>query len=150
MKNFYKDACKEEMLVIDECQHDLAMLVRSERLRLDKVNPEINLVALLANVKASLAEAHMTNMLFARISAADPQALVLEFTKTERNVLRLLLDGKRSKAIAPLLGIGSWRTVDTHIGKIYKKCGTKDKRRLCSIFGEGQEVSPAYADAVGL
>ena len=150
MGNFYKDTCDEERQVIAECQQDLAMLVRAERLRLNKVNPVISLDDLLASVKASMAEAHMANALFSRIKMADPQALMLEFTETERNVLRLLLDGKRSKAIAPMLGIGSWRTVDTHIGKIYKKCGTKDKKRLCSIFGEGQEGSPAYADVVGL
>ena len=137
MGNFYKDTCEEEILVIAECQQDLAMLVRAERRRLSKVSPVISLDDLLANVKASMAETHMTNMLFARLKTADPQALVWDFTKTERDVLRLLLDGKPSKVIAPLLGIRSWRTVDKHIGHIYKKCGTKDKKRLSVLFSGG-------------
>ena len=126
---FSNDMSKEEARVIAECKNDLLTLVRSR-------SPQVpaSFEELLASVKTTIAIASRTGSLLAR-SAFDAQAMMQKLTTTERKVLRYLLDGLSSKAIAPLLGTCSYRTVEKHRSHIHKKCGTQHQSQLVAIFG---------------
>jgi DNA-binding NarL/FixJ family response regulator len=56
-------------------------------------------------------------------------------TTQEQRVLHLLAQGYTSKQMAVVLNIGR-RTVETHVGKIYKKLGAKNKGDAVRIAGE--------------
>jgi DNA-binding NarL/FixJ family response regulator len=53
-------------------------------------------------------------------------------TARERDVLRLLTDGKSNAAIADQLSIGS-RTVETHVARILEKLGVRSRSAAVAI-----------------
>ena len=133
--DFYADMVEGEAMVIAECQQDLAILVRTERLRLEKAfGTAFSHSALLSATKAAIAGIHISKALLAA-KKPTAQSLLLEFTDTERTVLGCILKGMRNKAIAVFLEMKSLRTLETHKHNMYLKCGARNVRQLAFIFG---------------
>ena len=65
----------------------------------------------------------------AQVSAAGYEVFAAKLTERERDVLRLLLSGKKNKDIGEELSL-SESTVKFHVGNIYKKCGVNSRTEL--------------------
>jgi DNA-binding NarL/FixJ family response regulator len=63
--------------------------------------------------------------------AREGAEVAAELTHRERQVLELLSDGRTMRQIATRLGI-SPRTVETHVGKIYRKLGVRTRVQAVS------------------
>jgi len=65
-----------------------------------------------------------------------------ELTEREREVMRLVIDGKPNKLIADALGI-SVRTVEVHRARVFDKMGVRSAVELSNrLHGEGAEGPP--------
>ncbi len=61
--------------------------------------------------------------------AGDNKKFADEMTHRERDVLRLLLDGRNNRQIAETMGIGAV-TVKAHMGRMLRKAGVKNRVEL--------------------
>ena len=70
-----------------------------------------------------------------RAAALVAQALA-ELTEREREVMRLVIDGRPNKAIADTLAI-SVRTVEVHRARVFEKMNVKSAVELANLMREG-------------
>jgi DNA-binding NarL/FixJ family response regulator len=85
------------------------------------------LVAVIRKVASGLR--HIPAEIAARLAARIPRS---ELTDRERDVLRLLVRGRRNREIAEELGI-SEGTVKTHVGNILLKLGAADRTEAATM-----------------
>jgi two-component system response regulator DctR len=71
-----------------------------------------------------------------RTAALLAQALA-ELTEREREVMRLVIDGRPNKAIADSLAI-SVRTVEVHRARVFEKMNVKSAVELANLLREGR------------
>ena len=70
-----------------------------------------------------------------RIARRERDARLADLTERERDVMRLVLDGKPNKLIADALGI-SVRTVEVHRAHVFDKMGVRSAVELANLLGE--------------
>ena len=68
-----------------------------------------------------------------RRSQGQRAQLLAELTERERDVMRLVIDGKPNKLIADALGI-SVRTVEVHRARVFEKMGVKSAVELANLL----------------
>lgn len=59
-----------------------------------------------------------------------------DLTPTERRVAELVADGKSNREVAAALGIGP-KTVETHLGRVFRKLGIRSRAELTSLRPSG-------------
>ena len=68
----------------------------------------------------------------ARASCPKGTRLAAELSPREREVLRLLVEGKTDQEIAYALGL-SYRTVTTHVARAYAKLGVRSRAAAAAV-----------------
>jgi two-component system response regulator DctR len=71
----------------------------------------------------------------ARMARRDRDAKLAELTDRERDVMRLVIEGKPNKLIADALAI-SVRTVEVHRAHVFEKMGVRSAVELANLLGE--------------
>jgi two-component system NarL family response regulator len=79
--------------------------------------------------KVAAGQRHIPGEIAARLAARIPRS---DLTDRERDVLRLLVRGRRNREIAEDLGI-SEGTVKTHVGSILLKLGVTDRTEAATV-----------------
>jgi len=87
--------------------------------------------ALVDRVEQALAQS--AEALALRRSRGQRAQLLAELTERERDVMRLVIDGKPNKLIADALGI-SVRTVEVHRARVFEKMGVKSAVELANLL----------------
>jgi two-component system, LuxR family, response regulator DctR len=90
--------------------------------------------ALVDRVEIALAQS--AQALMARRVQAQRSQQLAELTERERDVMKLVVDGRPNKLIADALGI-SVRTVEVHRARVFEKMGVKSAVELANMLREG-------------
>jgi two-component system response regulator DctR len=95
--------------------------------------------ALVDRVEQALAQSAAALTL--RRSQSQRAQLLADLTERERDVMRLVIDGKPNKLIADALGI-SVRTVEVHRARVFEKMGVKSAVELANLLRDsGIDIS---------
>ena len=95
--------------------------------------------ALVDRVEQALAQSAAA--LAVRRSQGQRAQLLADLTERERDVMRLVIDGKPNKLIADALGI-SVRTVEVHRARVFEKMGVKSAVELANLLRDsGIDIS---------
>jgi len=83
---------------------------------------------------------HSAAALTARRDQARRDQLLADLTERERDVMRLVVEGRPNKLIADALGI-SVRTVEVHRARVFEKMGVKSAVELANLLRDGAPVA---------
>ena len=86
--------------------------------------------------RVELALQASADALLQRRAAEGTQQALADLTERERDVLRLVIDGRPNKVIADELGI-SVRTVEVHRARVFEKMNVKSAVELANLLREG-------------